>query len=92
MVSGARFAVFFTGAAWCAYLVEQLVRLGETGVTARSLAETSVYLLLVTLLTASALQEYAAEWWTQGNTPQQSPDRPYDGPWTYTGKAPTPSD
>jgi cellulose synthase/poly-beta-1,6-N-acetylglucosamine synthase-like glycosyltransferase len=55
VISGARFAVFFTAAAWCAYLVEQLVRLSNTGVTVRSLAETSVYLLLVTLLTGSAM-------------------------------------
>lgn len=53
-VSAARFALFFTGAAWLAYLLEQSVRLGRSDVTPRTLAETGVYLVLITLLTASA--------------------------------------
>ncbi len=52
-VSGARFAVFLTAAAWIAYLVEQFTRLRRSDVTAGSLAETGVYVVLVTLLTAS---------------------------------------
>lgn len=55
MISGARFALFFTGAAWLAYLVEQLIRLSDSGLSVRSLSEASVYLVLVTLLTASAM-------------------------------------
>ncbi len=53
-VSAARFAIFFTLAAWVAYLVEQVIRLDRTGVTWRRLGEASVYLVLMTLLTASA--------------------------------------
>lgn len=54
VVSGARFAVFFTVAAWLAYVIEQVVRVIETDVSARTLAETGVYLVIVTMLTASA--------------------------------------
>ena len=54
VIGGARFALFFTGAAWAAYVVEQLVRLSQSDVTLRTTAETIVYLTLVTLLTASA--------------------------------------
>ncbi len=53
-VAGARFALFFTGAAWVAYLVEQVSRLVNSDVTTRTIAETAVYLVMVTLLTASA--------------------------------------
>ena len=53
-IGGARFALFFTGAAWLAYLVEQIVRVSTTDVSTRTLAETGVYLVIVTLLTASA--------------------------------------
>ncbi|MGE0686913.1 MAG: chitinase [Dehalococcoidia bacterium] len=28
---------------------------------------------------------FKAKWWTQGNLPQQDPDRPYDHPWQYLG-------
>ena len=52
-VGGARFAVFFTAAAWVAYVVEQILRLVEPDVTLRTVAETSVYLAMVTVLTAS---------------------------------------
>jgi cellulose synthase/poly-beta-1,6-N-acetylglucosamine synthase-like glycosyltransferase len=54
-VSIARFAVFVTAMAWVGYLVEQFVRLSNTSLSARTLAETGLYLFLVTLLTASAL-------------------------------------
>lgn len=54
VVSGARFAVFFTIAAWLAYVIEQVVRVAENDVSARTLAETGVYLVIVTMLTASA--------------------------------------
>jgi cellulose synthase/poly-beta-1,6-N-acetylglucosamine synthase-like glycosyltransferase len=53
-VGGARFAVFFTAAAWLAYVIEQLVRITQSDVTARTLLETGVYLVIVSLLTASA--------------------------------------
>ena len=53
-ISAARFALFFTGAAWLAYLVEQALRLAETGASPRTLTETSVYLVIVTALTGSA--------------------------------------
>ncbi|MEM7112412.1 MAG: glycosyltransferase family 2 protein [Chloroflexota bacterium] len=53
-ISGARFAIFFTLLAWLVYLVEQITRLAQVDVTAQNLIETTVYLILVTLLTASA--------------------------------------
>jgi hypothetical protein len=53
-IRAARFAVFFTVVAWMAYLIEQTVRLDNTEITTRNLAETAVYALLVTLLAASA--------------------------------------
>ncbi|MEO8538677.1 MAG: glycosyltransferase family 2 protein [bacterium] len=53
-ISGARFALFFTAAAWCAYVVEQTLRLANSELSPRTLAETGVYLVIVTLLTASA--------------------------------------
>lgn len=53
-ISGARFALFFTAAAWCAYVVEQCLRLADSGLSPRVLAETLTYLVIVTLLTASA--------------------------------------
>jgi hypothetical protein len=30
-------------------------------------------------------QVFRAKWWTQGVTPQQFPDQPYDHPWEYLG-------
>lgn len=30
---------------------------------------------------------FRAEWWTQGDTPDDDPDRPFDHPWTYRGDA-----
>jgi len=51
---GARFAVFFTGAAWLAYVVDQLWRLGHSELDLRTVLETAMYLALVTLLTLSA--------------------------------------
>ncbi|MEO9254017.1 MAG: glycosyltransferase family 2 protein, partial [Tepidiformaceae bacterium] len=53
-IGGARFAVFFTAAAWLAYVVEQVVRLSGSDLTPRTLAETAVYLIIVTSLTMSA--------------------------------------
>ena len=32
---------------------------------------------------------FRAKWWTQGDTPEESPDQPYDAPWTYLGKSST---
>ena len=49
----ARFAVFFTAAAWLGYLGEQAYRLSGSDLTARTLIEACVYLTLVTLLAAS---------------------------------------
>ena len=54
-ISAARFAIFFTFAAWLAYLVEQGVRLSRTDMSFQSIAETAVYVVLVTLLAASAI-------------------------------------
>ena len=31
-------------------------------------------------------QAFRAKWWTQGDTPQADPDRPYDHPWEYLGR------
>lgn len=53
-ISAARFALFFTGAAWLAYLVEQAMRVSESDMSARTLLETGVYLVIVTALTGSA--------------------------------------
>ncbi|MDX6599656.1 MAG: hypothetical protein QOE87_3543 [Gaiellales bacterium] len=53
-MSGARFALFLTVAAWVAYFVEQVQRYLHHSFGARGLIEASVYLLLVTLLTSSA--------------------------------------
>jgi len=51
---GARFAVFFTAAAWLAYVVDQLWRLGHSELDLRTVLETAMYIGLVTLLTLSA--------------------------------------
>jgi len=51
---GARFAVFFTAAAWLAYTVDQLWRLGHSEMDLRTVLETAMYIGLVTLLTMSA--------------------------------------
>ena len=53
-VSGARFALFLTVAAWVAYVVEQTVRVVRHPPGAKGVAETVAYLLIVTLLTSSA--------------------------------------
>ena len=53
-MSGARFALFLTVAAWVAYFVEQVRRYLDHPFGARGTIEAVVYLLLVTLLTASA--------------------------------------
>lgn len=29
---------------------------------------------------------FRAKWWTQGDVPQEDPDRPFDHPWEYIGK------
>ncbi|MFN0028021.1 MAG: chitinase [Acidimicrobiales bacterium] len=31
---------------------------------------------------------FKAKWWTQGTTPEQDPDRPFDHPWEFLGKTP----
>jgi cellulose synthase/poly-beta-1,6-N-acetylglucosamine synthase-like glycosyltransferase len=53
-VSGARFALFFTSAAWLAYVTEQILRLADSEIGPRTIIETGVYLVIVSLLTASA--------------------------------------
>ena len=53
-MSAARFALFLTIAAWCAYFVEQVQRYLDRSFDARGLIEAIAYLLVVTLLTASA--------------------------------------
>ena len=53
-MSAARFALFFTAVAWLVYLIEQILRLSRTDLNGYVLAETVVYLTLVTLLTLSA--------------------------------------
>ncbi len=53
-MSGARFALFLTLAAWVAYFVEQLRRYLDHPFGTRGTIEASVYLMLVSLLTASA--------------------------------------
>jgi cellulose synthase/poly-beta-1,6-N-acetylglucosamine synthase-like glycosyltransferase len=53
-MSGARFALFLTLAAWVAYFVEQSRRYLDQPFSLRGTIEAAVYLLLVTLLTASA--------------------------------------
>lgn len=53
-VSGARFAIFATVAAWVAYVVEQVLRVVRHDLSAAGLAEAIAYLSIVTLLTASA--------------------------------------
>ena len=52
--SAARFALFFTGAAWLAYLVEQAMRVANSAMSPGAILETAVYVALVTLLTLSA--------------------------------------
>jgi chitinase len=36
-------------------------------------------------------EAFKAKWWTQGDTPQANPDRPYDNPWEYLGKVVAPA-
>lgn len=55
IISAARFALFFTGVAWFAYIIEQVLRLRDSGPGVQNVAETAVYTLLVTMLTVSAL-------------------------------------
>jgi chitodextrinase len=31
---------------------------------------------------------FRAKWWTQGVLPEETPDQPYDHPWTYIGEVP----
>ena len=54
-MSGARFALFLTIAAWVAYFGEQVRRYVDHPFGVRGTVEAVVYLLLVTLLTASAV-------------------------------------
>lgn len=54
-ISAARFAIFFTIVAWLIYLIEQTLRVMDVGLTPRTFVETTLYLVLVTLLTASAV-------------------------------------
>ena len=54
-MSGARFALFLTVAAWLAYFGEQVRRYVDHPFGVRGTIEAVVYLLLVTLLTASAV-------------------------------------
>ena len=54
-MSGARFALFLTVAAWLAYFVEQVRRYVDHPYGARGTIEAVVYLLLVSLLTLSAV-------------------------------------
>ena len=53
-MSGARFALFLTVAAWLTYVVEQVGRYLGQPFSVRGTIEASVYVLLVTSLTASA--------------------------------------
>jgi cellulose synthase/poly-beta-1,6-N-acetylglucosamine synthase-like glycosyltransferase len=53
-ISGARFALFLTVAAWATYVVEQVGRYLSQPFSVRGTIEAGVYLLLVTSLTASA--------------------------------------
>jgi cellulose synthase (UDP-forming) len=54
-MSGARFALFLTVAAWLAYFVEQVRRYVDHPYGARGTIEAVVYMLLVSLLTLSAV-------------------------------------
>jgi cellulose synthase (UDP-forming) len=54
-MSGARFALFLTLAAWLAYFVEQVRRYVDHPYGLRGTIEAAVYLLLVSLLTLSAV-------------------------------------
>ena len=54
-VGGARFAIFFTVVAWLAYTVEQVMRVQGQTLSHRRWIETGAYLVIVTLLTLSAL-------------------------------------
>ena len=54
-ISAARFLVFFTVVAWAGYVIDQSIRMLRVGVTAAVALETAMYMLLVSLLTASAI-------------------------------------
>ena len=54
-MSAARFALFLTVAAWLAYFVEQVHRYFDHPYGLRGTIEAAVYLLLVSLLTLSAI-------------------------------------
>ena len=54
-MSGARFALFLTVAAWLAYIGEQVRRYVDSPFGVRGTIEAVVYLVLVTLLTSSAV-------------------------------------
>ena len=53
-IRSGRFALFFTGAGWLAYMVEQAIRLHQVNPAPRTYLETVVYIALVTLLTLSS--------------------------------------
>jgi cellulose synthase (UDP-forming) len=59
-MSGARFALFLTLAAWAAYAFEQVRRYVADPFGTRGTIEAIVYMLLVTLLTASAVAHLLA--------------------------------
>ncbi len=50
----ARFALFLTATAWIAYVIEQAIHVYGAGFGPRIVVETSVYVILVSLLSASA--------------------------------------
>jgi len=54
-VSGARFAIVLTLAAWFAYAIDQFYRIGQNPISVRAVFDTFTYFFLVTLLTASAV-------------------------------------
>ncbi|MEX0768081.1 MAG: glycosyltransferase family 2 protein [Microthrixaceae bacterium] len=54
-VSGARFAIVLTLAAWIAYAIDQFYRIGQNPISVRTVLDTFTYFVLVTLLTASAV-------------------------------------
>ncbi|MEM1331862.1 MAG: hypothetical protein AAGG08_00260, partial [Actinomycetota bacterium] len=54
-VSAARFAVFFTMAAWLFFVIDQVGNTLSTGLTPTRLTQSVTYVTLVTLLAGSAL-------------------------------------
>lgn len=53
-LSSARFAIFLTFAAWAAFAVDQVGRFAEAPFGARIVVDTSIYVVIVTLLALSA--------------------------------------